>query len=252
MLSLEFLNKIRTFEVNMILPIIPSGSSILEIGAGTGWQARILAEHGFNITAIDVPDCNYNDSKVWNIIDYDGVSIPFPDNHFDVIFSSNVLEHIPHIFSFQKEMMRILKPKGIAIILLPTGTWRFWTNLTHYFYLVQIGLIFLFQNSNLSNKNQLLIEKSKKLGIKQKIKKVIFSSCHGVHGNSISEIYYFSRYRWIRLFHSTGWVLVTYFKNNLFYSGYGILDKRLSITIRYYLSYLFGSSSHIFVLRKNY
>lgn len=251
MLSLENLHRIRAYEINMILPIIPSGSSILEIGAGAGWQARILAEHGFNITAIDVPDCNYNDSKVWDIIDYNGDSIPFPDNHFDVIFSSNVLEHIPHIFSFQKEMMRILKPKGIAIILLPTGTWRFWTNLTHYIYLFQIGLIFLFQNSNLSNKNQILIEKSKKLSIEQKIRKIIFSSCHGACGNSISEIYYFSGFRWRRLFRSAGWIIVTHLKNNLFYSGYGILDRRISLTLRHYLSFILGSSSHIFVLRNN-
>ncbi|MFM5947798.1 MAG: class I SAM-dependent methyltransferase, partial [Novosphingobium sp.] len=31
------------------------GARILEIGSGTGWQARALAERGFDVTGVDLP-----------------------------------------------------------------------------------------------------------------------------------------------------------------------------------------------------
>ena len=47
--------------------------------------------------------------------------IDFPDNHFDVVYHSQVLEHIPKERStfFIKECFRVLKPGGIMRVVLP-------------------------------------------------------------------------------------------------------------------------------------
>jgi len=47
--------------------------------------------------------------------------IPFPDNSFDVLFHSHVLEHFPKEKAphFLKECFRVLKPEGIIRIVVP-------------------------------------------------------------------------------------------------------------------------------------
>ena len=117
--SLEHLEAIRMQELSTALEHIPAGSSILEIGAGTGWQARELERHGHAVSAIDLASSNYRAHLVWPVTEYDGEHIPFPNNSFDIVFSSNVLEHIPHLPEFETEIIRVLKPTGQLLLNVP-------------------------------------------------------------------------------------------------------------------------------------
>lgn len=145
---------------------------------------------------------------------YDGKRIPFRDNAFDLVFSSNVLEHIPHIVAFQAEIRRVLKKEGCVIHILPSGSWRAWTNVSHV------------------------------------LRRWKWPRPHGEHAaNAVSEIVYFSRHYWANLFQKTGWHIVAYRTNKLFYTGQSIFDRRLSIAGRRRLSTVLGSSCHIYVLR---
>jgi predicted SAM-dependent methyltransferase len=49
----------------------------------------------------------------------DITDIPYPDNTFDVILCSHVLEHIPDDRKAMKELLRVLKPTGWAILQVP-------------------------------------------------------------------------------------------------------------------------------------
>jgi ubiquinone/menaquinone biosynthesis C-methylase UbiE len=93
--SLEHLEKIRLYELAAAQFAIPADSVLLEIGAGTGWQAKNLAERGIRVSAIDVPTSNYRENRVWPVTEYDGSHIPFSDNYFDVLFSSNMVTTQP-------------------------------------------------------------------------------------------------------------------------------------------------------------
>jgi len=46
-------------------------------------------------------------------------NLPFQDNQFDVILCNHVLEHIADDIKAMRELYRILKPKGMAILQVP-------------------------------------------------------------------------------------------------------------------------------------
>ena len=219
----DHLRRIREVELQRVEPWLPPGSSILEIGAGVGWQAKALSELGYEVSAIDVPTSKHRENREWPIVEYDGVEIPFPDRSFDVVFSSNVMEHIPDVRSFQKEIMRVLKTNGFAIHVVPSGSWRFWTNVSHFvrnFHLLQVRSI-----------------------------RTLMPQQHGeVAGNCVSEVFFFSRFYWRRLFSSAGWRIDRYRPNRLFYTGYSVMDCRWSLSTRRRISSVLGNSCHMFKL----
>ena len=49
----------------------------------------------------------------------DVTQIQFPDNYFDVIVCSHVLEHVPDDRKAMREFVRVLKPDGWAAIMVP-------------------------------------------------------------------------------------------------------------------------------------
>lgn len=53
------------------------------------------------------------------MIKMDITDIQYPDNTFDVIYCSHVLEHVPEDSKAMREFCRVLKPNGWAILLVP-------------------------------------------------------------------------------------------------------------------------------------
>ena len=62
---------------------------------------------------IDVYDGEFVD------IVYDGGEVPFPNQYFDIIFSSSVLEHVEDLDSSLEELHRVLKIGGYSIHSVP-------------------------------------------------------------------------------------------------------------------------------------
>jgi 2-polyprenyl-3-methyl-5-hydroxy-6-metoxy-1,4-benzoquinol methylase len=120
MFCLAHLDAVRAAEIELIASHLRPGARILEIGAGTGQQARELARRGFDITAIEIASSNYSAERVFPIVDYDGRVIPFADASFDIVFSSNVLEHVPDLAQMNREIRRVLRPGGICVHAMPT------------------------------------------------------------------------------------------------------------------------------------
>jgi ubiquinone/menaquinone biosynthesis C-methylase UbiE len=55
--------------------------------------------------------------------------IPYPDNYFDLVVSSEVIEHVPNTKKALKEMIRVTKPGGNLIIIDKNKFafhWRIW------------------------------------------------------------------------------------------------------------------------------
>src|SRR6185295_18024588 len=92
--NVQFLHVVREFELARIASYLPPGARVLEIGGGSGYQALRLGQLGFEVCAVDVAGSTYAADMVFPVQIYDGKHLPFPDESFDVVFSSNVLEHI--------------------------------------------------------------------------------------------------------------------------------------------------------------
>jgi len=95
-------------------------SRVLELGAGDGAQTFALRERFSEVVSIDISPS----AKLDGIILADAASLPFLDGYFDLVFSSNVLEHVVSIEESLVEMKRVLEPNGIMIHTMPTGTWK--------------------------------------------------------------------------------------------------------------------------------
>ena len=243
------LEAIRNYELDLVLKVLPGGGRVLEVGAGSGWQARRLAARSFVVEAIDLADTIYKDGRVWPVREYDGLRIPFPDKSFDIVFTSNVLEHIPHVEAFQAELLRVLKPQGLCVHVLPSAAWRLWTTAAHYLALGKMAARRLFgRRSGPGRATGTPTEHAPEQSRLQKLRGLLFPTRHGEHGTGVSEVYLFSRFRWRALFRRFGWSVRQLKPNRLFYTGYAILGDRLSLAARHALSYALGSSCHIFVL----
>lgn len=230
---METLKRIREYELARVLPLLPPGARILEVGAGAGWQARSLSERGFDVEAVDTEAGGYERERIWPVSIYDGHALPFADATFDVVFSSNVLEHIPHVERFQAEIMRVLTPGGAALHVLPSATWRLWTSATYY--------------------PSLLRDALKQPGVRGKLYHLRVNRHpprHGERGTAYSEMFLFRKAAWLELFASTGWDLEVTYPSRLFYTGHLFMDALIPFRLRGPMSRVLGSSCNIIYLRK--
>ncbi len=241
------LKKIRAAEIEEVKPWFKPGMRVLEIGGGSGFQASLMSSFGCEVYSIDIENRPDPPKLYFSVKSYDGVHIPFKDHYFDLVFSSNVLEHVRKLSPLFLEMKRVLKPSGMAIHILPTPAWRFWTSLSHYIYL-PIYLIGRFSRQpdlqKQGNGSQLL----KRQSIPTLIKKALWEGPHGEYPSAFSELYYFSQRRWISVFEENQFEIMHHSSNGLFYTGYSIF-KNLSFKTRQKMSCLFGASCHIFITR---
>lgn len=59
----------------------------------------------------------------WPDVVCDAQNLPFKQSIFDKVGMAEVLEHLPNPIRALKEMLRVLKPKGILHITIPNGAW---------------------------------------------------------------------------------------------------------------------------------
>lgn len=94
---------------------------ILNIGAGTGDDLKVLKKFGKNyVTDIDNNALSTIDKNLCeDIRQVDACSLPYNDNFFDVVISCDVFEHINDHLKAISEAHRVLKPNGILIFTVP-------------------------------------------------------------------------------------------------------------------------------------
>lgn len=102
---------------------------VLDAGCGTGWFSKTAAERGALVTSMDLGEnllaqvakkCN-SERVVGSILE-----IPFPDNTFDFVVSSEVIEHTPDPYKALHEIYRVLKPGGKMVLSTPNKFW-YWS-----------------------------------------------------------------------------------------------------------------------------
>lgn len=252
MLTRAHLDAIRAYEIDRVLRLVPAPRGrLLEIGAAGGHQAALLAKHFAAVEAIDLAASIPAGDKPFPVRAYDGRRLPFPDRSFDLVFSSNVLEHIPHVEAFQAEIRRVLKPGGLAVHVLPSPSWRFWTILTHYLDLPARVLARLTRRSSTEAGPAAAVATAvpQRPSLATGLGNILLERRHGERGTTLGEFYLFSQVAWRRLFQRHGFIVEQVRPLGLFYTGYALLDRGLSIGRRQTLATALGSSTILYVLR---
>jgi SAM-dependent methyltransferase len=242
----DFLHDVRAEEFDLIfghLGIDTGHLSVLEVGSGTGQQLDMLSKIFREAAGIDIKNGTYAQYKTEKVREYDGFNIPFGDGTFDIVFSSNVLEHIPHLEIIGKEFRRVLRPNGYCIHIMPTHTWKFWSLFTHYLAFVPRKL---FQSNAVQSNGG----DSKKKSTIDRVLNALFPERHGERGNRFNEFFYFRPSWWLKHFKETGWEVVSHFPVGLFYTGNSLLSRRLSMQARKKMAVGMGSSGHVYIVKQ--
>ncbi len=103
-----------------------AGKRLLEVGCGMGTDLLQFARGGAICTGVDLTPRSIEISRrhfevyglPGNFLLTDGERLPFPDNSFDVVYSNGVLHHTPDTAGAVSEVHRVLKPGGIAKVML--------------------------------------------------------------------------------------------------------------------------------------
>jgi SAM-dependent methyltransferase len=92
---------------------------ILDIGCGDKPYEDFFIKNENEYIGVDVRGGGHNneDKKVDKY--YDGETIPFDDEIFDIIISTQVLEHVKNPRQFIKESYRVLQDGGILFLTMP-------------------------------------------------------------------------------------------------------------------------------------
>jgi SAM-dependent methyltransferase len=94
--------------------------SVLDFGCGS-MPYKHLFSNAHSYVGRDIMESGHPDEKKLADVYYDGGRIPFEDESFDVVFSSEVFEHVFNIDEVVDEIRRVLKPDGQLIITIPFG-----------------------------------------------------------------------------------------------------------------------------------
>src|SRR5665213_205209 len=109
---------------------LPSGSTVLDVGAGTGKYSRALAERGFSILAIEPSEVMRAQSTPHKRVRWVAAAaeqIPLPDESADGAFVVLALHHFSDRACAVREMIRIIGQGPLVIFTFePSVLRRFW------------------------------------------------------------------------------------------------------------------------------
>jgi len=101
----------------------------LDFGCGLGRLTQPLADHFKSVTGVDISSsmleraerANRRPNATFVLNVRPDLSV-FPDQHFDFIYSTMVLQHMPPelALSYTDEFARILRPGGLVVFTVPT------------------------------------------------------------------------------------------------------------------------------------
>lgn len=243
------LAELRAEEFLRVRDYFRPGAQVLEIGGSTGYQASLIAALGSIVESIDVVQPSSDVETYYPVRLYDGRTIPYSNEQFDLVFSSNVLEHIRDLEAMLSESRRVMKADGLAIHILPTPTWRIWTSLSHYVHIARRIVDLIGRGNRTSILPSVQCERQGNAGWWQGLKRVLRDGPHGEYPSALTELWYFSQRRWTDLFRKNGFQVVEALPSNIFYTGYGVFPS-VSMERRRKLARIFGSATRVYVLRK--
>jgi SAM-dependent methyltransferase len=93
---------------------------VLDLGCGAGNSVDAFRGHDPSVDWVGVDIADSQEARARRrsdatFVTYDGSRVPFPEGTFDLVYSSQVLEHVPDPQAHLREIARVLRPGGRLI-----------------------------------------------------------------------------------------------------------------------------------------
>jgi ubiquinone/menaquinone biosynthesis C-methylase UbiE len=99
------------------------GERCLEIGAAEGWMSRDIAGRVQELVCADIALSYLARAQKSGLkatfVRLDAHTLPFPDDYFDCVVLTEVIEHLVSPYTALEDIHRVLKPSGVLIISTP-------------------------------------------------------------------------------------------------------------------------------------
>jgi len=98
------------------------GEKILDLGCGSGYYVKYLVDKGAEAYGIDLSGEYIKQAKSYvssdraNFKIASAINVPFRNEYFDKVLMTEVIEHVPNNKKALKEVRRVLKTGGSAVI----------------------------------------------------------------------------------------------------------------------------------------
>ncbi len=93
-------------KVQFIKQHVPLRGRVLDVGCGNGIFTLRFANAGADVTGLDFSRHLLGQNAHSRLVCGDATSLPFPDEHFDVVFEANLLHHVDDRERVIREMAR--------------------------------------------------------------------------------------------------------------------------------------------------
>jgi SAM-dependent methyltransferase len=95
-----------------------AGRTVVDVGGGGGWFTAAFRARGANCYLFepDPAELHSRKSTLPGAVVADGYWLPVRDGAADIVFSSNVLEHVPDPMGLIEEMIRATRPGGLVYV----------------------------------------------------------------------------------------------------------------------------------------
>ncbi len=101
----------------------------LDIGCGCGVNVQHWCRLANHVVGLDVsPEAlafARTRAPQAEFIQGDAAALPFEDNQFDIVTALDVIEHLDDDLRALREMNRVLRPGGLAIVTVPAYMWLY-------------------------------------------------------------------------------------------------------------------------------
>jgi SAM-dependent methyltransferase len=257
----------RAKEIQRIFADCPENAfhTGLEIGAGDGIQSTLLTKYISKLISTDINPNRLTrestESIDYRICDAEEIAEIFDKQKFDIVFSSNLLEHLPNSQKAIKDICRVLKDDGITINIMPSPFFAFCL-ISLYIpnqvvriveRITEKGGTKWFIHKVRGFKEDAAVEQSSAFDNNPKtmpqkrpfIRKLLIPPPHGISQSIAKELFMFRQRRWIREFERADFSIEKIIKGPVS-SGYGFGWDSLSK-----LAEMFGlTSEYIYIATK--
>jgi 2-polyprenyl-6-hydroxyphenyl methylase/3-demethylubiquinone-9 3-methyltransferase len=105
-----------------------SGRSVLDVGCGSGQFSQWAAARGATVTSLDIGVRLLAEARRRSgsrAVAADACHLPLASNAFDIVISSECIEHTTDPKGALLEIHRVTRPGGVLVVTVPNQLWHF-------------------------------------------------------------------------------------------------------------------------------